>query len=58
MYAKWNGSICESINAWLRGFQTHLQHMGPEMYSWFILEMLDMHNGYVAAGDSSHLPQR
>ena len=50
-------SVCDVTFTWLSQYKHHTKHMGEHVFVWFMMEMLDAHNGVSAQGIASHLPQ-
>ncbi len=49
-------SVCEFTFTWLAAFKHATKHMSEFGFKFFVLEMIDMHNDFVARGVTEHLP--
>ncbi len=50
-------SVCEVTFTWLGQYKHQTKHMSDTTFEWFLLEMLDAHNGFIAKGSTEHLPR-
>jgi len=50
-------SVCEFTFTWLSQYKHQSKHMNEFSFQFFLLEMLDTHNEFVARGCTEHLPR-
>ena len=48
-------SVCEFTFTWLSQYKHASKHMSQYSFSWFMMEMMDAHNQFVASGHIDHL---
>ena len=50
-------SVCEFTFTWLSQYKHQTKHMSDGTFKWFLLEMIESHNEFVAKGSTAHLPR-